>query len=232
MIPFSLPKAVDEDSLTDPSLKCKYSSFLSVLLPSPHALICLLIAYVDCFLLTIFVTLFFSLSDVPHDNYQALWFESCKDEITGEQVHIYKGGYWETKERGSWESCPDIFWPQRWLQSALKRLIHQNRLMQCCHKGLLVPYLDGSLLPVSLCSKRSPDQSLLSGPEGEQGFPSGLPDPLFWFLFPWVLASTPLLLSHTWEDWNGNLCAAATQVRLCIRGRKWKGQCFHIYCRS
>uniref|UniRef100_A0A3B5KWZ7 Oxysterol-binding protein n=1 Tax=Xiphophorus couchianus TaxID=32473 RepID=A0A3B5KWZ7_9TELE len=38
-----------------------------------------------------------------------LWFESCEDQITGEQVHIYKGGYWETKELGSWEGCPDIF---------------------------------------------------------------------------------------------------------------------------
>uniref|UniRef100_A0A672H4V9 Oxysterol-binding protein n=1 Tax=Salarias fasciatus TaxID=181472 RepID=A0A672H4V9_SALFA len=45
----------------------------------------------------------------PHDNYQALWFERCEDRITGEQVHIYKGGYWENKERGSWDGCPDIF---------------------------------------------------------------------------------------------------------------------------
>uniref|UniRef100_A0A667Y7F5 Oxysterol-binding protein n=1 Tax=Myripristis murdjan TaxID=586833 RepID=A0A667Y7F5_9TELE len=45
----------------------------------------------------------------PHDNYKALWFERCEDRITGEQVHIYKGGYWEAKERGSWEACPDIF---------------------------------------------------------------------------------------------------------------------------
>uniref|UniRef100_A0A8C4E7S2 Oxysterol-binding protein n=1 Tax=Dicentrarchus labrax TaxID=13489 RepID=A0A8C4E7S2_DICLA len=45
----------------------------------------------------------------PHENYQALWFERCEDRITGEQVHIYKGGYWEAKDRGSWEGCPDIF---------------------------------------------------------------------------------------------------------------------------
>uniref|UniRef100_A0A4W6E8V6 Oxysterol binding protein n=1 Tax=Lates calcarifer TaxID=8187 RepID=A0A4W6E8V6_LATCA len=45
----------------------------------------------------------------PHDNYQALWFERCEDRITGEPVHIYKGGYWEAKERGSWDGCPDIF---------------------------------------------------------------------------------------------------------------------------
>lgn len=83
--------------------------FLSVLPPSRPTSICLLTASVDCFLSIIFVTLFFCLSDAPHDNYQALWFESCKDDITGEQVHIYKGGYWEAKEHGNWERCPDIF---------------------------------------------------------------------------------------------------------------------------
>ncbi|KAM6895083.1 oxysterol-binding protein 1-like isoform 2-T2 [Lycodopsis pacificus] len=45
----------------------------------------------------------------PHDSYQALWFERCEDQITGEQIHIYKGGYWEAKDRGSWEGCLDIF---------------------------------------------------------------------------------------------------------------------------
>ncbi|XP_071391863.1 oxysterol-binding protein 1-like isoform X1 [Centroberyx affinis] len=50
-----------------------------------------------------------SLKSTPHDNYKALWFERCEDRITGEQVHIYKGGYWEAKERGIWEPCPDIF---------------------------------------------------------------------------------------------------------------------------
>uniref|UniRef100_A0A3Q2ZG84 Oxysterol-binding protein n=1 Tax=Kryptolebias marmoratus TaxID=37003 RepID=A0A3Q2ZG84_KRYMA len=50
-----------------------------------------------------------SLSGAPHDNYKALWFERCKDQITGEQVHIYKGGYWEAKELGGWEGCQDIF---------------------------------------------------------------------------------------------------------------------------
>lgn len=45
----------------------------------------------------------------PHDNYKALWFEKCDDPINGEAVHIYRGGYWEAKERSSWEGCPDIF---------------------------------------------------------------------------------------------------------------------------
>lgn len=49
------------------------------------------------------------LSGVSHDNYQARWFEHCEDRVSGEQVHIYKGGYWETKDRGNWEGCPDIF---------------------------------------------------------------------------------------------------------------------------
>uniref|UniRef100_A0A3B1ITX5 Oxysterol-binding protein n=1 Tax=Astyanax mexicanus TaxID=7994 RepID=A0A3B1ITX5_ASTMX len=45
----------------------------------------------------------------PQDNYTALWFEQVVDEATGEPTHIYKGGYWETKEQGTWENCPDIF---------------------------------------------------------------------------------------------------------------------------
>ncbi|KAG7273426.1 hypothetical protein CRUP_023651 [Coryphaenoides rupestris] len=45
----------------------------------------------------------------PHDSHKALWFERCEDPVTGEQVHIYKGGYWEAKEQGSWEGCGDIF---------------------------------------------------------------------------------------------------------------------------
>uniref|UniRef100_A0A7N9AQY5 Oxysterol-binding protein n=1 Tax=Mastacembelus armatus TaxID=205130 RepID=A0A7N9AQY5_9TELE len=40
---------------------------------------------------------------------QPLWFERREDPITGEQVHIYRGGYWEAKDRGSWEGCPNIF---------------------------------------------------------------------------------------------------------------------------
>uniref|UniRef100_A0A3Q3LZV6 Oxysterol-binding protein n=1 Tax=Mastacembelus armatus TaxID=205130 RepID=A0A3Q3LZV6_9TELE len=43
------------------------------------------------------------------DNYQALWFEQIDDPISGEKMHVYKGGYWEAKEQGSWDMCPDIF---------------------------------------------------------------------------------------------------------------------------
>ncbi|XP_067258498.1 oxysterol-binding protein 1 isoform X1 [Chanodichthys erythropterus] len=43
------------------------------------------------------------------DNYRAMWFERHVDPATGEPTHIYRGGYWEAKEQGNWDSCPDIF---------------------------------------------------------------------------------------------------------------------------
>uniref|UniRef100_A0A674PGJ4 Oxysterol-binding protein n=1 Tax=Takifugu rubripes TaxID=31033 RepID=A0A674PGJ4_TAKRU len=43
------------------------------------------------------------------DNYQALWFEKLQDPVSGETLHVYKGGYWEAKEEGNWDVCPDIF---------------------------------------------------------------------------------------------------------------------------
>ncbi|XP_038127786.1 oxysterol-binding protein 1-like isoform X2 [Cyprinodon tularosa] len=46
---------------------------------------------------------------VHPDNYQALWFEKIHDPVSGETLHVYKGGYWEAKEQGDWELCPDIF---------------------------------------------------------------------------------------------------------------------------
>uniref|UniRef100_A0A8C9XBK8 Oxysterol-binding protein n=1 Tax=Sander lucioperca TaxID=283035 RepID=A0A8C9XBK8_SANLU len=43
------------------------------------------------------------------DNYQAMWFEKLDDPVSGETLHVYKGGYWEAKDQGSWDVCPDIF---------------------------------------------------------------------------------------------------------------------------
>ncbi|XP_061768779.1 oxysterol-binding protein 1-like isoform X2 [Nerophis ophidion] len=46
----------------------------------------------------------------PHqDSHQALWFEKTEDAQSGETLHVYKGGYWETKDSGVWDMCPDIF---------------------------------------------------------------------------------------------------------------------------
>ncbi|CAJ1052551.1 oxysterol-binding protein 1-like isoform X4 [Xyrichtys novacula] len=46
---------------------------------------------------------------VHQDNHQALWFERIDDPISGEPLHVYKGGYWEAKDGGDWNMCPDIF---------------------------------------------------------------------------------------------------------------------------
>ncbi|XP_054419700.1 oxysterol-binding protein 1 [Pteronotus mesoamericanus] len=43
------------------------------------------------------------------DPYKALWFELKGDPVTKELTHIYRGGYWECKEKQDWSSCPDIF---------------------------------------------------------------------------------------------------------------------------
>ncbi|XP_073716671.1 oxysterol-binding protein 1 isoform X4 [Misgurnus anguillicaudatus] len=48
-------------------------------------------------------------SSVHADSYKAMWFERRVDPATGEPTNIYKGGYWETKEQGNWEGCPEIF---------------------------------------------------------------------------------------------------------------------------
>ncbi|XP_076001365.1 oxysterol-binding protein 1-like isoform X2 [Genypterus blacodes] len=46
----------------------------------------------------------------PHqDNHQALWFEKIHDPVSGETLHVYKGGYWGAKDDGKWDMCPDIF---------------------------------------------------------------------------------------------------------------------------
>ncbi|XP_072244030.1 oxysterol-binding protein 2 isoform X2 [Leuresthes tenuis] len=43
------------------------------------------------------------------EGYQPLWFHQRRDSITGETNFVYKGGYWESKERQDWSVCPDIF---------------------------------------------------------------------------------------------------------------------------
>lgn len=43
------------------------------------------------------------------DVYVPLWFERRPDPLTGETACMYKGGYWEAKEKQDWHMCPDIF---------------------------------------------------------------------------------------------------------------------------
>ncbi|XP_063051861.1 oxysterol-binding protein 2-like isoform X2 [Engraulis encrasicolus] len=41
--------------------------------------------------------------------YQPLWFTKETDAITGDTTFVYKGGYWEAKDREDWSVCPNIF---------------------------------------------------------------------------------------------------------------------------
>ncbi|NXE28489.1 OSBP2 protein, partial [Ardeotis kori] len=44
-----------------------------------------------------------------YEGYVPLWFERKADAVTGELICVYKGGYWEAKEKQDWSTCPDIF---------------------------------------------------------------------------------------------------------------------------
>ncbi|XP_044514819.1 oxysterol-binding protein 2 [Gracilinanus agilis] len=43
------------------------------------------------------------------DPHVPLWFEKKMDPYTGEEAYVYKGDYWEAKEKQDWSMCPDIF---------------------------------------------------------------------------------------------------------------------------
>uniref|UniRef100_A0A671T9Z5 Oxysterol-binding protein 2-like n=1 Tax=Sinocyclocheilus anshuiensis TaxID=1608454 RepID=A0A671T9Z5_9TELE len=43
------------------------------------------------------------------ESHQPLWFEKRTDTETGESSYVYKGGYWEAKDRQDWSQCPAIF---------------------------------------------------------------------------------------------------------------------------
>ncbi|XP_042661722.1 oxysterol-binding protein 2 isoform X3 [Tyto alba] len=44
-----------------------------------------------------------------YEGYIPLWFERKVDAVTGELICVYKGGYWEAKDKQDWSACPDIF---------------------------------------------------------------------------------------------------------------------------
>uniref|UniRef100_A0A4W5P5H8 Oxysterol-binding protein n=1 Tax=Hucho hucho TaxID=62062 RepID=A0A4W5P5H8_9TELE len=41
--------------------------------------------------------------------FQPLWFERRTDDSTGDSTYVYRGGYWEAKDRQDWSQCPEIF---------------------------------------------------------------------------------------------------------------------------
>ncbi|XP_063171342.1 oxysterol-binding protein 2 isoform X2 [Candoia aspera] len=44
-----------------------------------------------------------------YNGYTPRWFERKVDPLTGELICVYKGGYWESKEKQDWTQCPSIF---------------------------------------------------------------------------------------------------------------------------
>jgi len=43
------------------------------------------------------------------ERYQPMWFEKRTDTETGETSYVYRGGYWEAKDRQDWNQCSAIF---------------------------------------------------------------------------------------------------------------------------
>lgn len=45
-----------------------------------------------------------------YDTYQPVWFKRVEDEQNGgKSIFTYRGGYWESKDKHDWSTCPDIF---------------------------------------------------------------------------------------------------------------------------
>jgi len=42
---------------------------------------------------------------MQEDGWKPRWFEREGDD----GPYHYKGGYWETRERGNWDGCPSIY---------------------------------------------------------------------------------------------------------------------------
>ncbi|KAF5286953.1 hypothetical protein FQR65_LT12412 [Abscondita terminalis] len=45
----------------------------------------------------------------PYPPYEPIWFVQVREPDTDTIAHVYKGGYWEAKEKQDWSRCPDIF---------------------------------------------------------------------------------------------------------------------------
>lgn len=47
----------------------------------------------------------------PRISYNPTWFVKSKMPVAGvdQSIYVYAGGYWESKRKGDWSKCPDIF---------------------------------------------------------------------------------------------------------------------------
>ncbi|KAJ8678935.1 hypothetical protein QAD02_014722 [Eretmocerus hayati] len=46
---------------------------------------------------------------LPYAAYEPVWFEKQEDPYTGSLCHMYKGEYWDCKNKQDWSRCPKIF---------------------------------------------------------------------------------------------------------------------------
>ena len=44
-----------------------------------------------------------------YEGYKPRWFEVIEDEYVEGNIFVYKGGYWEAKEKQDWSTCPKIY---------------------------------------------------------------------------------------------------------------------------
>lgn len=45
----------------------------------------------------------------PYPPYEPIWFVRHKEDDSDTITHVYKGTYWQAKEKQEWGACPDIF---------------------------------------------------------------------------------------------------------------------------
>ncbi|XP_037917580.1 oxysterol-binding protein 1 isoform X2 [Hermetia illucens] len=45
----------------------------------------------------------------PYPPYEPLWFKKQREEGTDNLIYVYRGSYWESKEKQDWSRCPNIF---------------------------------------------------------------------------------------------------------------------------
>ncbi|XP_065054359.1 oxysterol-binding protein 1-like isoform X2 [Rhopilema esculentum] len=44
-----------------------------------------------------------------YEEYTPTWFENTRDDFSDSEIFVYKGGYWEAKEKKDWDVCPVIY---------------------------------------------------------------------------------------------------------------------------
>ena len=48
-------------------------------------------------------------SGIHYEGYKPTWFEYSEDPHSDLAIYVYKGGYWESKEKQDWSMCKSIY---------------------------------------------------------------------------------------------------------------------------